>query len=1043
MEPAAGSRDSSAELLLDVDDADTCYVVRFRELTGVRYLALLRREGGVTSTLVEAVQGFSFDVTLEVDVAVDGLRLEVCLDGEVVAQASDVRRLRGHAVGLAVSGTAMNVHNLRVTALNDNPLPRPPRRLCPTPVPSSAIQQPGPSIMNRHYRIDFPTASWPEGHEITPQVSAMAPDGSWVSRTAGDWYMLSGDYGSRADLHASMSSTRVSFRTIECQDEHTALLTADVEGYRDVAVTWSLRETHPRLTVRIVPEFGGHHVMIYHAFDGLDLDDVREVLCGPLQHARMVRGPELLGAIELTAPLALVECRQGGDPWTWGIVVPGQDIEFIDEENRDGDDQPYGMSLRGPDGKVQPTIALPQYGRRARLEAGQPSTSTVGLYARPVALFDAYRQLLREEYGYQAYRRNIFGQSLTDTMYNLIDLLATDPHADDSVDYQASPSGWWRRAKGFIDIENDQTVRTTTTAVLLSAAYLTDDMDLYDRRALPLVEYHLSRNGYGWTPRKGFSVYSDATKSELCATPFGVSALGALHAMTRRRNPGIARLALTDVGSGDDFWLQRAPMSAPLAAYRLTADTEHLATARASADAYIADQIDSAYTENVNPHDFGIYYSRDWIGLLELYEETAEERYLKAAYREASRFVTQVFVRPVHDGVSTVPDRPVYHDRQIELSRWWNPEELFDYPVTDISPEPAESWVLSVTGLTFEALQTYRYSGPSLNPAWAAHLLRLAHLVDDPLLRDVAHNAVIGRYTNYPGYYLRQHTVAPLKPDFPFTGPFDNTTIYYHHAPAQLGMTIDYLLTEHETRSAGAIRFPSEFEENFVWFRFRTYGHRPGCFYGDDDVWLWMPRGVISLDNSQINWISGESGQRFYLSLTNSMPGTETVNVQFGDVLGLPADGTRKVTIIEAGIRRQETMSGSSLAVDVPGHGLTAVILDQVGPFDVPMHRTTPSAADDLASYHFADQTPVGSVWAILLERPDGSGNDAYVQSRCATPAVLHYSLDDGKTWCRQTKTATPAEWTVRMGGSGTTFRYRVACGSATTDEAELRRAGC
>jgi hypothetical protein len=126
----------------------------------------------------------------------------------------------------------------------------------------------------------------------------------------------------------------------------------------------------------------------------------------------------------------------------------------------------------------------------------------VGLYAAKAELFEAYREVLRTEYAYRPYRRNVFGATLTDTMHNLIDLLKSGPDKDDSVDYQGSPSGWWSRAKGFIDIENDQAVRATTTSVLLSAYYLTADDDLYETRARPVLEYHVSRNGYGWTPVK-------------------------------------------------------------------------------------------------------------------------------------------------------------------------------------------------------------------------------------------------------------------------------------------------------------------------------------------------------------------------------------------------------------------------------------------------------------------------------------------------------------------------------------------------------------
>jgi hypothetical protein len=977
-----------------------------------------------------------------------------------VTRTSDVRRLRGHAVGLAATGTRARLDEATLTPLHDRPLPAPPRRVPPAVIPADAVRRAGLRLDGERYRVDFPVLGWDGGTAVRPELAARAPGGSWgPAAPAGEWYLLSGEHGHRGDLLATTTVVPVHFdRAVGAAGPDVAgtgdavVLHGTAEGYDDVTLTWSLDGCHPVAVLRAVPRTGGHHVVLHSAFDELAADEVEEVLCGPLQHGRMVRGPELLGAFELTAPLALVELRRDGSPTTWGVWIPATELTLADEEIRDPDDQPFGMCLRGPGGGVRPTVASPQYGRRAHVEAGEEVVATVGLFAADVPLHEAYRRLLREEYGYRPYRRNVFGQSLTDTVFNLVDLLAVEPPADDADDYQASPSGWWSRAKGFIDIENDQTVRTTTTAVLLSAAYLTDDMDLYDRRARPLVEHHVSRNGYGWTPKRGYAVYGDDTRTELCSTPFGVTALGALHEVTRRANPGIARLALADDGSDQDYWLKRAPMSVPLATYRLTRDPVQLDRARELAEAYVREHVDVPREDPVDPHDFGIYYCADWIGLLELYEETGEERWLDAAHREARRFVTQVFVRPVHDGAVVVPDRPQYRDRQIEMSRWWDPAALYDYPVTDIAPEPADRWVLSMTGLSFEAVQTYRYSGPSLNPAWAAPLLRLAHRTGNDLLRDVAHNAAVGRWTNYPGYYLRQHTVAPLKPDFPVTGPFDNSTIYYHHAPAQLGLTLDYLVTEHETRSGGAVRFPAAFEENFVWFRFRTYGHLPGTFHGDDGVWLWMPRGVVELDNPQVSWLSAErGGTRFYLSLSNAAPHPQRVTVRFGDVLGLPDDADRPVTVIAGGVRRTATTSGSTLAVDVAGHGVTAVILDAVGPVTPATHPTAavvpgparPAAADDDPTTVFADDSPVGAVRALLLARPDGSGHDAYVQSRCATPATLSWSVDGGATWHESPKPQHPAEWTVRLPPSAPDLRFRVSSGDAVTADMTLRGAPC
>lgn len=979
--PAGDPTDSSVDVPFDG------YVLQLRERTGVPYCTLLRADG---ETLFDVLHGHGYDVPVDVRISVDGPRVEVRLDGAVVGTVNDPRRL-------------------------------------PEPVrfddePGELLgHAAGPRIEGNGHRVDFGVATWADTATVTAVLSVRDGDG-WTALTeplvagreqcVGDWYLLSGEHGNRADLYASLPARRLRFTDVEVRDEHTAVLRAG-----QVTVTWSLAGTYPVATVDITPDADGHHVVAYHGFTATPDSDVVEVLCGALRHGRRTGGRETVGAAELPTPACLVESYGR----TYGLFVPGAMHVLDDEMVRDPDDQPYGMTLRGPRGGVQPTVVLPQYGVRARLAAGETATFRVGLCTHPGALYETYRRLVREEYAYRAYRGNVFGCSLTDTVHNLVDLLATGPDADDADEYQASPSGWWSRAKGFIDIENDQAVRATTGAVLLCAAYLTGDMDLYDGRARPVVEFQLSRNGYGWTPTHGHTVYADPARTELCATPLGVTVLGPLHGMTRRQDPAVERLALADVGAAEDYWLRRAPMCAPLAAYRLTGDTAYLDRARDLADTYVARHVDDQPAGPLDAHDFAIYYCADWVGLFEMHEETGERGYLDAAVAEARRFVTQAFVRPVHEGGVTVPNRPTYHDRQIELTRWWDPRALYDYPRADIEPENAERWMLSLTGLSFEALQTYRYSGANLNPAWAPHLLRLAHRAGDDLLRDVAHNAVVGRFTNYPGYYFRQHTVHHMKPDFPYTGPFDNTTIYYHHAPAQLGMAVDYLFAEHETRSGGRIAFPAEFEENFVWFRFRVYGHRPGTFYGDDGVWPWLPRGVVSLDTHLVNWLAGRRRDRVYLSLTNSVPEPLDVTV----TLGIDMPGQREVTVIADGTPGTATMRGNQVRVPVSGHGITALVVPADLP-DAAMHRDPAPVRDAPGSYSFDEDSPVGPVRGMLLARPDGSGWDAYVQSRCATPAVLRYSLDGGATWIESVKSAHPAEWTVRVPAGTRDIRYQV-----------------
>ncbi|WBB69386.1 hypothetical protein [Micromonospora sp. WMMD812] len=1017
-EPRHGADVSAAELRLNADP-DRWYAIRLRVRTGVRYLSVLRHADGHDELLADDICAFDFDRWLPVEVTVADGRITVAVDGRVATTVTDPDPLDGGGVGVTAVATAAGFAPVEVVDLGPRAVPAVGRPSA-APDPAAALVQPFTAVEGAAYRLEVTAVRGDDRSGYATHL--LIRDGhGWerVGEPLGErWVVLHGENGSRRDPQRTLDAHPVWFDAVEPLGPDAVRLHGDGELF-SLTVTWRLAGRHPSATIELVPRVDGRFVVAYRAFAAAPDDEVDEVLCGPLRHARMVGGPASVGRDELFAPMCLVQ----RGPVTTGLFAPASELPFEYESARGDDDQPFGMSLRTPDGAVQPTLYAPQYGRRADRRAGEPYRFTVGVYAAHADLYDAYRDLLRGEYGYTAYRRNVHA-SLTDTVHHLIDLMKAGPTADDRVDYQGSPSGWWSRAKGFIDIENDQAVRATTTSVLLGAYLLTGDDELYERRALPTVEFHLSRNGYGWTPRQDATVYGDPTRNALCGTPFGAPALAPLHTLSRGALTAARDLALSALDT-QDYWLKRTPISAPLAAYRMTGDAKLRQQAEEAADRYVAEELDQPYGGEADPHDFAVYYCRAWVELLEMYEETGRRRYLDAAYREAKRFVTMVFARPVPDGTVTVPQRPLFVDRQIELTGWWDPAALYQYPADDVPDEQVPAWQVSPTGLGIEAVNTYRFNGFTLNPAWAPFLLRLAAHSGDDLLRDVAHNALVGRFTNYPGYYYRQFTVHHLRPDFPYTGPFGNTTIYYHHAPAQLGMTVDYLVAEHETRSGGAISFPGVFEQTYVWFAYRVHGHAPGRFHGEDGVWLWLPKGLVRLDTEQVNWIAADGGDRLCLSLTNAAatPTTVTVTLDPARVPMAPGQPYRAAVIHDRGAPQETVVVDHRLTVDVSGHGITAVIVYGLA-LDVPLHR----AAAPVGAHQFGDG-PDGAVRGILIPKPDGSRYHAHVQAATREPATLHWSLDDGATWRHLDRDVLPTEWTVPVDDVSAAFTYVVQVG--------------
>ena len=240
----------------------------------------------------------------------------------------------------------------------------------------------------------------------------------------------------------------------------------------------------------------------------------------------------------------------------------------------------FGVMLRNSAGRAQPMAFAPVYGLPdSHLQPG----AVIRFTTRPFVLagdwFSAYRHLAQDVFSFHDYRHN-GSASLNTTLDNMIDFAMNDTY-----------SGWNAELKGF-DYATDVpgTVKVVSALHPLSIAVLRDDPEIYRRRALPLMEYMMSRQKYL------FSLSSDTkdqNPSHLMKGPAAeVSELGALYSFSRGRSPVFRyfadvesktprRLNLEMVSSGDTF-------QDMLALYRMTGEPSYLNKAKSKADAYIA-----------------------------------------------------------------------------------------------------------------------------------------------------------------------------------------------------------------------------------------------------------------------------------------------------------------------------------------------------------------------------------------------------------------------------------------------------------------------
>jgi hypothetical protein len=677
------------------------------------------------------------------------------------------------------------------------------------------------------------------------------------------------------------------------------------------------------------------------------------------QEKRFPRGPLLSAESMGGLPLTLVSA--GG--FTGGLSVDPKESPYRLPTLANAR---FGVMLRNPQGQAQPTAFAPLLGQAASLyAAGQSSSFAV----RPLLVkgdwYAAFTQTARDLFGFADIRENV-DQPLNKTIDTMVEFAMDDAH-----------SGWDADLKGF-DYNTDVkgTVKVVSALHPLSVALIEDDPEIYRLRALPVTEFLMSRTKYLYNalPDEAGQNAARDMKGPAAET----SELAGLYQMSKGESPVFDHYAkevagkpralnLLMVSGGDTFWEQ-------LAIYRLTGDKAVLAHARALADAYIKARVDTPQPDFSDVHidkggQFWSDFSPRWVELFELWQETGEARYLRAAQMGAREYASYAWYFPAIPAGDVTVDQ---HDAPV--GEWQAKPE--DKGIRT-PPQTLPAWQVSQIGLTPEASTTYM-GNPSIFMAHqAAYELRIAAATGDPFLHDVARAAIVGRYKTYPGYDINvAFSNVYARDDYPIR-PFRELTyneIYYNHVWPNIALLVDYLVSDFEMRSGGAIKFPARFAQGYAYLRSKVYGDRPGIFMGDDDVRLWMPRHLVSIDDAQANYLTGYGKDRFFLALTNEAPTARTVMVSL-DKQRIPYEPGRAY---KARLWQDGKPAGSVTVVDgkvslpLSPRGLTAIAVDGLPVFtrlQESYFDGKPAPVDD-HSFR-TDTTPVGNATAMLL----GFGN--------------------------------------------------------------------
>jgi hypothetical protein len=510
----------------------------------------------------------------------------------------------------------------------------------------------------------------------------------------------------------------------------------------------------------------------------------------------------------------------------------------------------FGTMIRKENGVFYPAIIAPVMGiDGSKMEAGQTFDFKLLFALRDGSWQDSLRHVAENIYGVRDMRDNSGSGPLYLAIGRVMDYLR---------DKNGKNFAQWDPEQKYYNYWSDQSgiFKPFSPIFGLSAAVFLDDEDFYRQRALPVVEMGLSRMGNVFAPY-------DIVKTGQAAN-------------SMQRNLGSPYVSVPQLVTLWEFYRERTyafkyyaerqaagtSMTELLAQWRLSGDDGKLQLAKEAA-------LKAATRKG------GAYFD-----FLEAYEATGEKSLLAAAYERLYTKISQnVNLFPAVPDKDVVFDQggkvPVHYHSDGRHKKWGLPPPEGLQVQTEEKKVPA--WRGSEIGL-----ETFSHHRAELWLNLPPQYLRIAAYSEDEFLRTLARWAMVGRYGNYAGDNRTQRSLVTELPDA-MENPVwlqNYSSFNPGHAWEVVGAMIDYLVTDCFDRSDQKIVFPASTMAGGH-FRVQAFGARPGRFYDEDDVQLWCPPDLLTIDNPQLEWIAGWGNGKLYVAIWNQSFRKENAALKF------------------------------------------------------------------------------------------------------------------------------------------------------------------
>lgn len=722
-----------------------------------------------------------------------------------------------------------------------------------------------------------------------------------------------------ANVFQSATSTALTPVRVEQKGRGWRLHFSDQPNYTLAAdLTLATGSAYPQVTFTLTPKKGGYFSVAYEGAPSFTVAQLRD-LWQPMiwQEKRFPDQPFLTTAFQCPLPTTLASANG----LTVGVVAHPDEMPFqplpLLENSR------FGVALRNPAGQAQPQLFAPVLGgKSSELQAGDHFTFKQYLFLGSGSCQDAFARIARDLYDFRDYRSNAGVGTLNKTIENM-------------TAYGMSHYSWFVDSLKGCAYSTDVpgAVKNVSALNPLEMALITDRQDIYQQRAYPIVEFLLSREKFLFSLDAKQKIQHPSRA--LLGPVAPISELTALYAISGRQSPVFLQLAEQEFGNSRARNLEKLEQGDrwqnALALYRATGQADVLSKAVAGANRYLATRVHQPmpdFNEAGSEYFFWTGFTPDWINLFQLYEATGQPNFLEAARKGARQYAMFVWFAP------RIPREDVLVNPGGKAPVYWYLASKGHTPM--LAPEErVPAWRLSEIGLTPESSGTCSGHRGIFMTNYAPWMLRIGYLAKDPFLQDIARSAVVGRYANFPGYHINTaRTTIYEKADYPLH-PFKELSVnsfHFNHIWPHLSLLVDYLVTDAYVRSAGNIDFPAEFIEAYAYLQSKFYGHQPGQFYGEKNVWLWMPAQLLTTSSEELNYLSAYGNESVYLAFTNQSDKTVTSDITI-NTAKLPIDPARTYTVDRWENNKKmgsTTLTGNRITVRVAAKGLMALVIRNV-----------------------------------------------------------------------------------------------------------------